>query len=400
MSESFTYLENSTYSGLRNRGGSDDNRDSARSTVDKQKSAQRIYEEGGSIGQNSISKKCICHDRTQEMRVHCIDQSFQTVVCYELSLTSDHQAIRSDVSTASRNNPLYHEPRSTNVSSPEDNRLVETSATPEQTRSSEETEMCESFEDVEAERSFASAIADATVSSTEANPTVHSSRNAPDEPIASTSKWETSPVSSEKSRRNHFGSKWPFCTAMKFWRKRASVDNKTSVSEPKRSRSIRRKELSSTVAYDSGVKITQIEPSTVQTAREGNKGRAYVNVQVQTPDTIVTRILSEFLLSGQKKKRVLMSIMLQSESDYDRREAETQTSSNDVTSVGINVFDYPDICPQGAITTVSKTVQCFVCDKQDCYEIRHSDTSITLEEALIAEYPETSELNLAKRTDL
>lgn len=384
MSESFTYLENSTYSGLRNRGGSDDNRDSARSTVDKQKFAQCIYEEGGSIGQNSISKKCICHDRTQETRVHCIDQSFQTVVCYELSLTSDHQAIRSDMSTASRNNPLYHEPRSTNISSPEDNRLVETSATPEQTRSSEETEMCESFKDVEAERSFASAIADATVSSTEANPIVHSSRNAPNEPIASTSKWETSPVSSEKSRRNHFGSKWPFCMTMKFWRKRASVDNKTSVFEPKRSRS-----------------ITQIEPSTVQTcAREGNKGRAYVNVQVQTPDTIVTRILSEFLLSGEKKKRVLMSIMLQSESDYGRREAETQTSSNDVTSVGINVFDYPDKCPQGAITTASKTVQCFVCDKQDCYEIRNSDISITLEEALIAEYPETSELNLAKRTDL
>lgn len=368
--------------------------------MDKQKSAQRIYEEGRSISQSSISKKCICYDKTQDTRMHCIDRSFQHVACYELSVTSDQQATRSDVPTASRNNPVHHESRSTNVSSSEDNRREETSATSEQTRSREETETCESMEDAETERSFASAIANATVSSTEANPTVHSSQNAADEPIASTSRWKTSPVSSGKSRRNHFGSKSPFC-AMKFWRKRSLVDDKTTVPEPKRSRrSIGRKEPSPTAAtYDSGVKITQIEPSTVQTTREGNKGRAYVNVQVQTPDTIVTRILSEFLLSGEKKRRVLMSIMLQSESDYDRREAETQTSSNDVTSVGINVFGYPDKCPQGAIATTSKTVQCFVCDKQDCYEIKHSDNSITLEEALIAEYPETSELNdyLAER---
>ncbi|KYN22962.1 hypothetical protein ALC57_04745 [Trachymyrmex cornetzi] len=142
----------------------------------------------------------------------------------------------------------------------------------------------------------------------------------------------------------------------------------------------------------------QIDPSTMQIDREGNKRRAYVNVQVQTPDAIVTRILSEFLLSGEKKKKVLMTIMLQSELD-DKKEVETQTSSSNITSRGIDMFSYPDKRPHGAITTSSKTVQCFVCDKQECYEIRQSDDSITLEEALIAEYPETSELNdyLAKR---
>lgn len=361
---------------------------------------QRIHEEARSIRRYQSSQECICSDRTQETRVHCTDRSLQHAACYELSVTTDHQA--TDVPTASRSNPLHHESQSTNVSSPEDKRRVETPATPEQTRSREET--CASIEDttgVETERSFTSTIADATASSTETNLTIHSSRNDPDDPIASTSEWETLPVSPGKSQRNRPGFKSPFCaTAMKFWRRRSSIDNKTTTPVLKRSkRSIGRKELSSTAAatYDSGVKITQIEPSTVQTAQEGNKRRAYVNVQVQTSDAIVTRILSEFLLSGEKKRRVLMSIILQSESDHDNREAETQTSSNDITSGGINVFSYPDKRLQGA--TTSKTVQCFVCDKPDCYEMKQSDNSITLEEALIAEYPETSELNdyLAER---
>lgn len=399
LSESFTCLGNSTYSRFRNRGGSDDNRDFARSTVDKEKSVQRINEEARSIKhyQNSISKKCICYDRTQETRVHCTDRSFQHVTCYESpAITADHQAIRADVS---RNNPLHHESQLTNISSLEDNSQVEIVAMPEQTRSYAETETCESIEDMmgaETERSFTSAIADATVSSTETDVPVHSSWNDSNEPTVSTSKWEASLVSPKKSGKTRPGSRLPFC-AMKFWRRRSCViGNKTIASVLKRSRkSIGRKESSSTAAttYDSGVKITQIEPSTVQTAREGNKRRAYVNVQVQTPDAIITRILSEFLVSGEKKRRVLMSIILKLESDDDRREVGTQTSSNDLTSMGINMFGYPNKRPQGAITTTSKTVQCFVCDKQDCYEIRQSDNSISLEEALIAEYPETSELS-------
>lgn len=388
LSESFTCFGNSTYSRFRNRGGSDDNRDFARSTIDKQKSMQRMnYEEARSIKhhQNSISKKCICYHRTQETHIHCTDRSSQHVACYELSATTtDHRAIRADVPAVSRNNPLHHESQLTNISSSEENRQMKITAMPEQTRSYAETE-----------RSFTSAIADATVSSTETDLTVHSSRNDPNESIASTSKWETSLVSPEKSRRNRPGSKSPFC-AMKFWKKRSCViNNKTIASVFKRSgRSIGRKEPSSRAAttYDNGVKITQIEPSTVQTAREGNKRRAYVNVQVQTPDAIITRILSEFLLSGEKKRRVLMSIILKLESDDDRREVGTQTSSNDLTFMGMNIR-YSDKRPQSAITTTSKTVQCFVCDKQDCYEIRQSDNSISLEEALIAEYPETSELS-------
>ncbi|XP_011692805.1 PREDICTED: uncharacterized protein LOC105452944 isoform X2 [Wasmannia auropunctata] len=375
-SESFAYHENSTYPGLRNRGGSDDNQDFARGTVDE-KSVQRIYEDAGSVRpQNFISKKS------------------QHVICYELSVvsvTTDRQAIRADMPAASRNNP--HEPQSASISSPEDNEeRAERSAAPEQTRSRDETKTRESIEDTigaETERSFTPAIADA--SSAEANPAVHSSRNDPDEPTASTSKWETSSVSLGKSRKNRPGGKSPFCaTTMKFWRRRLPVDNKTTAPVLKRSRrSIGRKELSST--YGSGVKIMQIEPSTVQTAREGNKRRAYVNIQVQTPDAIVTGILSEFILSGEKRRRVLMSIMLQSESD-DEKEAETQTSSNDITSGEIS---YPDKRP----CSITKTVQCFMCDKPDCYEIRQSDNSISLEEALIAEYPETSELNdyLAER---
>ncbi|XP_011868442.1 PREDICTED: uncharacterized protein LOC105562311 [Vollenhovia emeryi] len=380
LSEYLTYLEHSTCPGLRNRGGSD-NRDFT--TRDEQKSVQRIHE-ARSIerNQNSTSENCICHDKSRETSVHCTDRSSQHVACYERFATTDRQAIR--VSATSRNDRLHHESRSTNISSPEDNGRMETPATPEQTRFCAETE-----------RSFTSAVVVAAVSSTATGLTVHSSQNDPDKPIASTSKWgTTSPASPGKSRRN---SRSPFCaTAMKFWRRRSSVDNKTIAAVLKRGRrGIGRKELSSTAAttYDSGAKITQIEPSTVQTPREGNKSRAYVNVQVQTPDAIVARVLSEFLLSGEKKRRVLMSIMLQSESGHDVREVETQTSSNDLTSAGINMFGYPGTRPQSAIATASRTVQCFVCDKQDCYEIRRSDSSVTLDETLIAEYPETSDLN-------
>lgn len=400
LNESFMYHEKFTYPGLRNRGGSDDNRNFARGTVDD-RSMQRTSEEIKSVKCYENSQTCICNNRrSQETHVYC----------YEVSVTTDNQAIRADMPVTSQNNSLHHESQSMNVSSSKDNKRVETSATSEQTRSYEETcegtceETCESIEGsiAETERSFISTIAVAAVSLTEADLTVHSLRNDLDEPIASTSKWETSPVSPAISRRKRPGFKSPFCaTAMKFLRRRSSVDNKTIVPVLKRSRrGIGRKELSSTATttYDNRVKIMQIDPSTMQTDREGNKRRAYVNVQVQTPDAIVTRILSEFLLSGEKKKKVLMTIMLQSESD-DRKEAETQTSSSNITSSGIHMFSYPDNRPHDAITTPSKTVQCFVCDKQECYEMRRSDNSITLEEAIIAEYPETSELNdyLAKR---
>lgn len=272
---------------------------------------------------------------------------------------------------------------------------METPATSEQTRSYEKTETCESTEDMETERDLyrdTSAIANATVSSTEMNPTVHSSRNDPDEPITSTSKRETSPASPRKSRKNRSVSKLLFC-AMNFWKRRSSDESIASVLN-RSQRAIETQEPSSTVAttYDSEVRITQIEPSTVQTAREDNKRQAYVNVQMQTSDAIVTRILSEFLLSGEKKRKVLMSIILQSVSDYDSREVGTQTSSNDLTS-GINMFDYSDTCLESAIMTASKTVQCFMCEKQDCYEMKQSDDSIILEETLITEYPEMSELN-------
>ncbi|XP_018402595.1 PREDICTED: uncharacterized protein LOC108779635 [Cyphomyrmex costatus] len=408
LSESFMYHEKFTYPGLRNRGGSDDNRNFVRGTVDDQ-STHDTYEETKSVKCYQNSKTCVCYDRTQETHVYCSDQSLQQVACYELSVTID----QADTSVASQNNSLHHESQSTNVSSSEDNRRVETSATSEQTRSYEETketceetceEICESIEDTigedTTEKSFTSTIAIATVSLTKMDLTVHSLRNLSDEPIASTSKWETSPVSLGISRKKRPGFKSPFCArAMKFLRMRSS-DNKTATLKRSR-RGIGRKELSSTATttYDNGVKIMQIDPSIMQTDREGNKRRAYVNVQGQTPDAIVTRILSEFLLSGEKKKKkVLMTVMLQSESD-DKKEAETQTSSSNITSRGINMISYPDNRPHGAITTTSKTIQCFVCDKPECYEIRKSDNSISLEEALIAEYPETSELNdyLAER---
>lgn len=145
------------------------------------------------------------------------------------------------------------------------------------------------------------------------------------------------------------------------------------------------KELSSTAVttYDSGVKITQI-----------------VNVQMQTPDAIVMRILPESLLRGEKKRRVLINITLQSESDHDRKEAETQTSLNDVTSEEINVFSHPDERPLCAVMTASKTVQCFICDKQDCYEIRQPDSSSTFEEALITETFDSNDHLAERKADI
>ncbi|XP_018353038.1 PREDICTED: uncharacterized protein LOC108754884 isoform X1 [Trachymyrmex septentrionalis] len=397
LSESFVYHEKFTYPELRNRGGSDDNRNFARGTVDDQ-SVQHTSEETTSVKCHPNSKTSVSDDRTsQETHVYY----------YEISVSGDQEAIRADMlPVVSENSSLHHKSQSTNVSErSESNRQVEPSATPEQTRSYEETEKmcegicdetCESIDttDTETERSFTSTNAVAAVSLTEADLTVPSLRYDSQEPIASTSKWETSPASPEISRKKRqCRYKSLFCaSAMKFLRCRSSVDNKITSSGLKwsRRRDIRRKELSSTRATttcDNGVKIMQIDPSTMQTDRESNKRRAYVNIQA--PDAIVTRILSEFLLSGEKKKKVLMTIMLQSELD-DKKETETQTSSSNITSRGIN--SYPDD-PHDAITTSSKTVQCFACDKQKCYEIRQSDNSITLEEALIAEYPETSQLN-------
>lgn len=238
------------------------------------------------------------------------------------------------------------------------------------------------------------------------DPTVHFSRNNPDEPIASTSKCETPLVPSVKSQKNRPGSRSAFCkTAMKFSRKRRPiVDNKIIAPFKRSRRNIGRKEPSSANTHDSEMKITQVEPSTVQITREGNKKRININVRLQTADAIVARILSEFL--GETKKSMLMSITLESESDHDvldRKEVETQTSLNDISFAGTDVFRYTYRCPQATIAATSKIVQCFVCDKRDCYEIKRSNDSITLEDALVAEYPETSELNdhfAERKTDI
>lgn len=403
LSESFTYLEDSAHLGFRNRGGSDDGRNSAGNSEDKQKSVRRIYEESRSVKyhRNCISKKCACCSRIQESRGRRVEnQNSQHVdVCHESSVTTDRQTIRADVSDVSRSNPPHRELQSS-VSVLEGNRQKKMS---EQMRSCKKMEAYENSKCVkdgaETERNLMSEIAKIAhatrVLSTDS--TVHSENN-PDEPIASTSKWGTPLVLSGKSRKNP-GSR-SFCTTtMKFWRKRPIVDNK--IKAPfKRRRNVRRKEPSSVTIHDSEMKITQIEPSTVQTVRESNK-RRNINVRLQTPDAIVAKILSEFLVSGEMKKRVLMSITLESESDHDildRKEVETQTSFSNITFTGIDVFRL-DGSPQATNATTSKIVQCFVCNKRDCYEIKRSNHSITLEDALVAEYPETSDLNdyLAKR---
>ncbi|KAL0111936.1 hypothetical protein PUN28_013268 [Cardiocondyla obscurior] len=201
-----------------------------------------------------------------------------------------------------------HEFQSTNVLSPEGNIRGRTSATPEQTKSCQDAETCENIIDtirIKAEWSFMSAIADVTASLTVASPTVPFIRR----------------LCRENRAKRQSETETVCATAMNLWRKRSSIGNKTVVPVLKWSRKrIGKKELSSAAAttHDNGVKITQIESSAVQTAREGNKRRAYVNLQMQTPDAIVAVILSEFLLSSEKKKG-LTSIMLQSESDHDKR---------------------------------------------------------------------------------
>ncbi|XP_067215264.1 uncharacterized protein [Linepithema humile] len=380
---------------------------------------QRTYdaEEAKSIRHHRdfIPKKCSC-PKNQIINVRFVEnQNLQHVI---VSHKTDCQINHADAPDVSQNNSLDHEVQLTSVSFPEDNRQGEIHATPS-IGSRKEMEVYKNIEHAvgtETKRNLTSEtseIANATASST--NPTVYSARNDPDKPIASTSKWETVPVSSERLQGNRTASRTPICaTAMKFWRKQSAVANKKIIAPMfKRRKSIGRGKLSVIVGTtrDSKMKITQIEPSTVQTAQGGNKRQTYVNIQMQTPDAIVGRILSEFLVSGEKKKRVTMSITLQSDSNNDvsdskeisLREAETQTSSNDVSSVATDTFDYPYGRPPVAITSTTKTVPCFVCDKRDCYEIKYSDDSITLEDALIAEYPETSELNdyIAKRkTDM
>ncbi|EFN75953.1 hypothetical protein EAI_14075 [Harpegnathos saltator] len=144
------------------------------------------------------------------------------------------------------------------------------------------------------------------------------------------------------------------------------------------------------------MKITQIEPSTVQTAREGNKRRTYVNIQVQTADAIVTRILSKLLADGEEKEvveegeekqeqeqeerkkeeGVLMNITLQSKSDHDvsdgkrvsaRKTKSPKTPSDNVTFTETNAFDSNGHGPRIMTPTMSRIVQCFVCSKRHCY---------------------------------
>lgn len=417
MIGSFTYLENSAYPGvLRNRGGSDDGRDSAESTEDKQKSVRRIYEESRSVRyhRNCTSKKCACCSRMQESRGRRVEDqnSRHANVCHEPSVTTDRQTIRADhVSDVSCSNPPHRSEPQSSVSVPSDNR--QSRKTSEQTRSREKMEAYENADcadGTETERDSTSEIAEIahTTQASSTDPTVHSTRNNPDEPTTSTSKWESTLfISSGESRKNRPGSRSPFCTtAMKFWRKRPIVNNKIIAPFKRSRRNSGRKEPSSVITHDSGMKITQIEPSTVQTARESNKRRTNVNLRLQTPDAIVARILSEFLVSGETRKRVLMSITLESKSGHDvsdKKEVETQTSFNDITFARTDVFRFPDEWPQPPLVSTSKIVQCFVCDKRDCYEIKRSNNSITLENTLAAEYPETSTLNdhfAQRKTDI
>ncbi|XP_050454187.1 uncharacterized protein LOC126852930 isoform X1 [Cataglyphis hispanica] len=389
LSGSFKYLENSVYLEVRNRGGSDDGRDSMKSTEDKQKSAR--HKESRSIRhhRNCTSKKCTCCSRIRGSRErHVENQNLQhTALCHEFA-TAHHQTIRAD-SDVFRNNPPHGEHHSS-VAIPKDN---------EQRKMSEQIRFCKKIEVDESSECTGDAetaeIEHATrVLST--NPTIHSSQNNPHEPIASTSKYETPLVSSGKSQNNHPGSKSAFYkTAMKFSKKRRPITNNKIIALFKRSgRNIRRKEPSNVTNHDNEMKITQVKPSTVQITREGNKKRININVRQQTLDAIVARILSEFL--GETKKNVLMSITLDSESDndvLDRKEMETQTLLNDNTLAGTDEFNYSNRYPQAMIAPMTKKVQCFVCEKQDCYEIIQSNNSITLEDALVAEYPETSEYN-------
>lgn len=277
-------------------------------------------------------------------------------------------------------------------------------------QSGEKMETYEIHEEVEADDSYAAGTekkrpllkATEILDATEADTTAP--RGLLNEPTVSTFKQPPVPISTE-SQRDRPASGFPNCTAaMRFWRNRSAIGNKAIAPMFKRRRSNGKTGLSATTC-DSGMKITQIEPSTVQTAREGNKRRTYVNVQVQTADAIVTRILSELLVEDEeeeekkKEKRVLMSITLQSESDHGvsngkrvpPRETKTQTPSNDITSAGTDALSSNEHSPRATIPITPRIVRCFACGKRDCYEIKRSDNSISLQEALIAEYPEESE---------
>jgi len=303
LNESFIYHEKFTYPELRNRGGSDDNRNFTRRTVDQ--SMQHTSKETNSVKCYQNSKTCVSR-MPQETHIHC----------YEVSVTTDHQTICTPV--ASENNSLNHESQSMSVSSPESNG-VETAATSEPTQFYEEIETgkcegiceetCKSIDticDSETERNFTSMIAIAAISLTKADLSVHPLRKEEEAP--------------KKSRRRF---KAPFCAIVRFLRRCSYIDRMFKWSR------CRRKEPSSTVTttYRNGVKIMQIVPTTDQ---EGNKRRAYVNVQ--TPDAIITRILSEFLESGEKKRKVLMTIMLQSKLD-DKKEAQMQTSLSNTREI-------------------------------------------------------------------
>ncbi|XP_020295621.1 uncharacterized protein LOC109860751 [Pseudomyrmex gracilis] len=227
-----------------------------------------------------------------------------------------------------------------------------------------------------------------------ANPVAHSSQNDPSEPVASTSRWVAPFVSSGKLRKNRPGFRWPKCA-----RKLAPVFKRRGGR-----RSVGKAAEPSTIAITSasdGMKITQIESFTAQTARKDNESRPCVNTRVQTLDTIVTRILSEFFVANgtkkKTKKKMLMSITLQSESDDEivsSKETGTQTSTNPVVST--ETFNSPDIyrprpvCP---VLDASRIVQCLDCNKSECYEIKRSLDSISLEETLAVEYPERSEFD-------
>lgn len=428
-SESFTCLENFAYPGLRNRGGSDDNRDStkresAQSTNDVEETRRSRHH------CNPIPRRCTacCAEYRESRAIHFAEnRSSQraTASHHESSSVITDYQIRADVPGVCESDPLHRAPRSASASRPEDNngRAQTFAILSEVTRSREQIVACENAEFVPSPRIEGNpkiaGIADATVSSTKTKLAVRSSRkNAPtNESVASTSKWTPSPppVSSEVSRDDRSASAGSpsFATSKKFRGKRTAVGNKARAPVFKhRGSSVGGKGPSAKAAVgrDSGARITQIELSTVQTTRKGNKERTRVNVPARTFDAIVARILSEFLVSGAKRKRVLMTITLQSDADRDdvsdvagravpSRDAETQTSSSDVTAAGIYALGHPSQRPRAA----SKIVPCLACDKRDCYEIKRSDEPVSLEEALIAEYPETSEFYdhpAQRRTDL
>lgn len=357
----------------------------------------RNVEETKVVGchQNSSTIKCTRNISDGELREHQIQCSQQTAptVCHTPSFTThacDSQVIYVDASDILPDNSSHRECQLVNSFLLEDSIDMETNVRSiTQAESSVKVKAYYKNIDDAAEtekrnlRLETAEIVFVRASSVEIN-------KPDDEFTASTSKCNTPLAPSENDTRSS-----RYAAAMKFWRKRSAViSNKINSPLFRRRKNAKGNESSNT--HNDGMKITQVEPpTTVQTTQESDKGHSDVNVQMQTFDTIVTRILSEFLVSGQKKKKVLMTITLESQSDSDVSHKETQTSSsNDViTPVVIEPFDYTDKGIPHTMMTSSRIVQCFTCAKKDCYEIKHSDDSITLEEALITEYPETSEFD-------